>query len=266
MGRVCVGAQEEAGGGPSFLHEAGGTALEATFVSGPGRGRRGFSCLKSSCPRVKSLSWFPHFWVVARASVYPSVRCRNSPFLWQRWGRQGRVGDSGSHGTPGVEEAGSLRDRQTRHGGQGHPGPQPARSGPQVAPRGCGCGSLAAPAAAGVSAGLVPACVSVTAAVGPSFTGHPHPPCVLGTPGVAPRPSEAKAQTERATRGGNRGVQWGCAVPGIPACGVHGRGVGVLAGVLCWAGDFSFVSPTPPPKAPGGGDDLPRSKPWCPCV
>lgn len=162
--------------------------------------------------------------------------------------------------------AGSLRDRQTRHGGQGRPGPQPARSGPQVAPRGCGCGSLAAPAAAGVSAGLFPACVSVTAAVSPSFTGHPHPPCVLGTPGVAPRPSEAKAQTERATRGGNRGVQWGCAVPGIPACGVHGRGVGVLAGVLCWAGDSSFVSPTPPPKAPGGGDDLPRSKPWCPCV
>lgn len=119
MGRVCVGAQEGAGGGPSFLHEAGGTALEATFVSGPGRGRRGFSCLKSSCPRVKGLSWFPHFQVVARASVYPSVRCRNSPFLWQRWGRPGQGGGQWLSRHPG-----SGRGRQSER--QADP---PRRSG-----------------------------------------------------------------------------------------------------------------------------------------
>lgn len=39
MGRVWVGAQKGAGGGHSFLDEAGGTALEATLAGGPGGGR-----------------------------------------------------------------------------------------------------------------------------------------------------------------------------------------------------------------------------------
>lgn len=177
-----------------------------------------FSCLNSSRPRVKVLSWFPHFQVVARASVYPSVRCRNCPFLWQRWGRPGQGGGQGlschprsGRGRrserqtdlprrPGAPGPGGLRDldRRWRHeAAVGAPWrlPPPV-SQPSSFPRVCHRGRWS----------VLPR----------------RRPCVFGTPGVAPRPSEAKAQTERATRGGNGGVLWGCAFPGIPACGARG--------------------------------------------